>query len=90
MVRQGGSSKKETAAEGQGDHSGGGPQQGRQAQEAGAGEAHESYQDSWARAAVLPDLWQTRGRWQCLHLQWSGGQSRKASKQGWYKQILLV
>lgn len=46
MVRQGGSSEKETAAEGQGDHSGGGPQQGRQAQEAGAGEAHESYQDS--------------------------------------------
>ena len=44
MVRQGGSSAEEAAAEGQGDHRGGGPEQGRQAAEEGAGEAHESDQ----------------------------------------------
>ena len=42
MVRQGGSSAEEAAFKGQGDHRGGGPEQGRQAPEEGAGEAHES------------------------------------------------
>ena len=44
MVRQRGSSEEEAASEGQGDHRGGGPQQGRQAQEEGVREADESDQ----------------------------------------------
>ena len=54
MVRQRGSSEEEAASEGQGDHRGGGPQQGRQAQEEGAREAHESYQGNTLPSS-LPD-----------------------------------
>lgn len=44
MVRQGGSSEEEAASEDKGDHCRGGPQQGGQAEEARAREAHESDQ----------------------------------------------
>ena len=53
MVRQVGSSEEEAAAKDQGDHCGGGPQQGGQAEEEGAREAHEIDQGP---SLILSDL----------------------------------
>ena len=56
MVRQRGSSEEEAASEGQGDHRGGGPQQGRQAQEEGTREAYESDQGDHLTTLFLLSL----------------------------------
>ena len=81
MVWQGGSSEEETVVEDERSPGGGGPVPSWPGTTERVGEADEKYQGPRSRAPLLPDLRQTGGGRQCLHLQRPGGPGGAAATQ---------